>query len=93
MAQTFTVTLSDRGARRVRELISRGDFADESEIFESAIDQFDGELEVAPEAVDELREEILAALNDPRPRLTTEQVRERLLAHHEATMKRHGTGR
>ena len=93
MAQTFTVTLSDRGARRVRELISRGDFVDESEIFESAIDQFEGELDVAPEAVDELREEVLAALNDSRPRLTAEDVHESLLAHHEAAMKRHGTSR
>lgn len=85
-----TITISDELARRIRERVDSGRFKRDSEVLEAALDQLDV-VEAEEETLSaDVVASIRAALDDPGPRLTTEQVRQSIERHHAEALRRHG---
>ena len=70
----LTVTISGDQAERIRASVANGDYASADDFVASAIDFYDDKPDWLPDN-DTLRQLIDEALNDPRPSLTSEQVR------------------
>ena len=70
----LTVTISGDQAERIRTSVANGEYASADDFVASAIDNFDDHPDWLPDN-ETLKRLVEEALNDPRPSLTSEQVR------------------
>ena len=84
MEREITITLSDEEARHVQERVDAGEYASVSDVVKAALQHYMLEDDPSWIPSDEvLRELVQEAIDDPRPSLTPDEVREQLRAHHE----------
>jgi antitoxin ParD1/3/4 len=84
-AEKLSITLPASLARLVREQVEAGTYASNSEVIREALRAWQQRLDEG--ALASIRRQIDAAINDPRPRRTPEQVRDRLDRLHRESMK------
>ena len=75
-AEKLSITLPASLARLVRKQVEAGTYASNSEVIREALRTWQQQRN--EEALASIRKEIDKAINDPRPRRTPEQVRDRL---------------
>ncbi|HYG25660.1 MAG TPA: type II toxin-antitoxin system ParD family antitoxin [Caulobacteraceae bacterium] len=83
-AEKLNVTVPADLARMVREKVKAGAYASDSEVVGKALRLLKAQEAEREAAVAEIRVKIQEALDDPRPNLTSEQVRQSLEDHHRA---------
>ena len=79
----LTVTISGDQAERIRTSVANGDYASADDFVASAIDSYDDNPDWLPDT-ETLRRLVTEALNDPRPGLSSDEMRAHLDAMYEA---------
>jgi antitoxin ParD1/3/4 len=91
-AEKLSITLPAEMAEMIRSKVEGGAYASNSEVIREAL-RFWHEREVTKtQRLDEIRNEIADSINDPRPSLAPEEVKQRLGKLHAKSVKarRHG---
>ena len=86
----LSITVTAQQAQAIKDRVASGAYASVSVVIRAGLRRLEHEEEDYRERLNSLRRRVNASLDDPRPSLTGEQVRESIRRHHEATMKRHG---
>ena len=89
-AEKLSVTVTSEQARKIREMVRSGAYASTSEVVRAGLRSLDRDEEDRRERLEALKRSVNDALDDPQPRLTTEEVQASLLQHHAAALTRHG---
>src|ERR1700686_1526169 len=91
-AEKLSITLPADMARMVRDKVEGGSYASNSEVIREALRTWQEREAMKVQRLDGIREKIAESINDPRPSLTAKEVRKRLKALHQTTVKarRHG---
>jgi antitoxin ParD1/3/4 len=88
-AEKLSITLPSSLARLVREKVETGAYASNSEVIREALRNWQDRQD--QEVLALIRKEIDEAINDPRPRRSPEQVRDRIdRMHQESKARRRG---
>jgi antitoxin ParD1/3/4 len=87
-AEKLNVTVPSDLARMVREKVETGAYASDSEVVGKALRLFREREAEREQALAEIRAKVQEALDDPRPNLTSEEVRRSLAEHHEAWLRK-----
>jgi antitoxin ParD1/3/4 len=91
-AEKISITLTAEMARMIREEVEKGRYASTSEAIRDALRLWQQRKEEHESRLESIRQRVEASINDPRPGLTSEEVRTRLYDLHERTVakKKHG---
>jgi antitoxin ParD1/3/4 len=91
-ADKLSITLPADMARMVRDKVEGGAYASNSEVIREALRVWQEREAVKAHRMEEIREKIADAINDPRPSLTDKEVTRRLKKLHQKTVRarRHG---
>ncbi len=89
-AEKISVTLTPEMLRVIRESVSAGEYASTSEVLRDAFRVWERERSERRERLDAIRARVNEAMDDPRPRLSFEEVDDRLKAYMESHAKRFG---
>jgi len=92
-AEKVSITIPPEMMRLIRSEVERGRYASTSEAIRDALRLWQREREEHEARLEVIRGKLREALDDPSPRLTPEEVRQRLRAHHERRMAEHERGR
>lgn len=90
-AEKVSVTMTPEMMRVLRASVERGEFASTSEALRDAVRVWQREREEYAERIASIRSRIHRSVNDGCPVLTGDEVRKRLAALHEETVKAHET--
>ncbi|TJV39203.1 MAG: type II toxin-antitoxin system ParD family antitoxin [Mesorhizobium sp.] len=77
-AEKLSVTVTPAMARMIREKVEDGSFGSASEVIRAALRAFQREEEEHAERMASIRARVKASIEDTRPNLSAEEVRERL---------------
>ena len=77
-------------ARSIREDVEKGRYASTSEAIRDALRLWQQKKEEHETRLESIRQRVEASINDPRPTLTIEQARQRILDLHERTVAERG---
>ena len=77
-AEKLSITVTSAQARLIREKVSDGSFGSTSEVIRAALRAFQREEEEHAERIASIRARIKASVKDPRPNLSSKQVRTHL---------------
>ncbi|MER8631209.1 type II toxin-antitoxin system ParD family antitoxin [Mesorhizobium opportunistum] len=77
-AEKLSVTVTPAMARMIREKVEDGSFGSASEVIRAALRAFQREEEEHAERLASIRARVKASIEDTRPNLSAEEVRERL---------------
>ena len=77
-------------ARSIREDVEKGRYASTSEAIRDALRLWQQKKEEHEARLESIRQRVEASINDPRPSLTIEQARQRILDLHERTVTERG---
>lgn len=86
MVEKLSITVTDEHARMLREQVAKGRFASVSELVREALRSLEREEREFEEGLEEIRARVHRSLDDPRPSISSEQVRSRLEKRHSATI-------
>lgn len=89
-AETISITLAPDLLRAVRESVEAGTYASTSEALTDAVRVWQRQRLEDAEHLDAIRARIRRSLDDPRPDLSSEEVRTRINSLHAETVKAHG---
>ncbi|NDW04246.1 ribbon-helix-helix domain-containing protein [Jiella pacifica] len=78
IAEKLSVELPADMLRTIRESVEAGSFGSESEALQEAVRAWQREREDHERQLEEIRAKIDRSLNDPRPSLTSEEMRARM---------------
>lgn len=77
-AEKLSVTVTPAQARLIREKVEAGSYGSASEVIRAALRAFQREEEEYAERIAAIRARIVASIEDPRPNLSSGQVRAHL---------------
>jgi antitoxin ParD1/3/4 len=77
-AEKLSITVTPAMARLIREKVESGSFGSASEVIRAALRAFQREEEEQAERIASIRARIKASVEDPRPNLSSKQVRAQL---------------
>ena len=77
-AEKLSVTVTPTQARLIREKVEDGSFGSASEVIRAALRAFQREEEEHAERIASIKARIGASVEDPRPNLSSKQVRAQL---------------
>ena len=77
-AEKLSVTVTPTQARLIREKVADGSFGSASEVIRAALRAFQREEEEHAERIASIKARIKASVEDPRPNLSSKQVRAQL---------------
>ena len=77
-AEKLSVTVTPAMARMIREKVEDGSFGSASEVIRAALRAFQREEEEHAERIAAIKARIKASVEDPRPNLSSKQVRDHL---------------
>ena len=77
-AEKLSVTVTPAMARLIRDKVEDGSFASASEVIRAALRAFQREEEEHAERIASIKARIKASVEDPRPNLSSKQVRAQL---------------
>lgn len=77
-AEKLSITVTATQAKLIREKVEQGSFGSASEVIRAALRAFEREEEEHAERIASLKARIKASVEDPRPNLTSKQVRAQL---------------
>jgi antitoxin ParD1/3/4 len=77
-AEKLSITVTPAMARLIREKVESGSFGSASEVIRAALRAFQREEEEHAERIASIRARIKASVEDPRPNLSSKQVRAQL---------------
>jgi antitoxin ParD1/3/4 len=77
-AEILSITVTPAMARLIREKVESGSFGSASEVIRAALRAFQREEEEHAERIASIRARIEASVEDPRPNLSSKQVRAQL---------------
>ena len=77
-AEKLSVTVTPTQARLIREKVEDGSFGSASEVIRAALRAFQREEEEHAERIATIKARIKASVEDPRPNLSSKQVRAQL---------------
>jgi antitoxin ParD1/3/4 len=77
-AEKLSITVTPAMARLIREKVEDGSFGSASEVIRAALRAFQREEEEHAERIASIRARIKASVEDPRPNLSSKQVRAQL---------------
>ena len=77
-AEKLSVTVTPTQARLIREKVEDGSFGSASEVIRAALRAFQREEEEHAERIASIKARIRASVEDPRPNLSSKQVRAQL---------------
>ncbi|MBZ9807947.1 type II toxin-antitoxin system ParD family antitoxin [Mesorhizobium sp. BR1-1-9] len=77
-AEKLSITVTPAMARMIRERVDDGSFGSASEVIRAALRAFQREEEEHAERMASIRARVKASIEDTRPNLSGEQVRDRL---------------
>jgi antitoxin ParD1/3/4 len=77
-AEKLSITVTPAMARLIREKVESGSFGSASEVIRAALRAFQREEEEHAERIASIRARIEASVEDPRPNLSSKQVRAQL---------------
>lgn len=91
-AEKISITLTPEMARLIREEVEKGRYASTSEAIRDALRLWQQKKEEHEARLASIRQRVEASLNDPRPSLTSEEVRQHLNDLHERnkSARKHG---
>jgi antitoxin ParD1/3/4 len=89
-AEKISVTMTPELMQVLRASVESGEFASTSEALRDAVRVWLREREEYAERITSIRDRIQHSVNDGRPVLTGDEIRRRLSALHEKTLKAHG---
>jgi antitoxin ParD1/3/4 len=91
-AEKLSITMTPAMLRAVRASVEAGEYASTSEAVRDAIRLWQRERDEHAERMAGIRDRVRHSVEDGRPPLGIDRVRDRLAALHEATVKAHGRG-
>ncbi|WP_256750567.1 type II toxin-antitoxin system ParD family antitoxin [Mesorhizobium sp. Mes31] len=77
-AEKLSVTVTPAMARMIREKVQDGSFGSASEVIRAALRAFQREEEEHTERMASIRARVTASIEDTRPNLSGEEIRDRL---------------
>lgn len=77
-AEKLSITVTPAQARLIREKVSDGSFGSASEVIRAALRAFQREEEEHAERIASIKARIKASIEDPRPNLSSKQIRTHL---------------
>jgi antitoxin ParD1/3/4 len=77
-AEKLSITVTPAMARLIREKVESGSFGSASEVIRAALRAFQREEEEHAERIASIRARIEASVEDPRPNLSSKQLRAQL---------------
>ena len=77
-AEKLSVTVTPAMARLIREKVENGSFGSASEVVRAALRAFQREEEEHAERIASIKARVKASIEDPRPNLSSKQVRTHL---------------
>jgi antitoxin ParD1/3/4 len=77
-AEKLSITVTPAMARLIRDKVESGSFGSASEVIRAALRAFQREEEEHAERIASIRARIEASVEDPRPNLSSKQVRAQL---------------
>ena len=77
-AEKLSITVTPAMARLIRDKVESGSFGSASEVIRAALRAFQREEEEHAERIASIRARIKASVEDPRPNLSSKQVRAQL---------------
>ncbi|MBZ9941725.1 type II toxin-antitoxin system ParD family antitoxin [Mesorhizobium sp. BR1-1-13] len=77
-AEKLSITVTPAMARMIRERVDDGSFGSASEVIRAALRAFQREEEEHAERMASIRARVKASIEDTRPNLSGEQIRDRL---------------
>ena len=77
-AEKLSITVTSTQARLIREKVEDGSFGSASEVIRAALRAFQREEEEHAERIASIKARIKASIEDPRPNLSSKQVRAQL---------------
>jgi antitoxin ParD1/3/4 len=77
-AEKLSVTVTPAQARLIRQKVEDGSFGSASEVIRAALRAFQREEEEHAERIASIKARIKASIEDPRPNLSSKQVRAQL---------------
>ena len=77
-AEKLSVTVTPTQARLIREKVEDGSFGSASEVIRAALRAFQREEEEHAERIASIKARIKASVEDPRPNLSSKQIRAQL---------------
>lgn len=83
-AEKISITLTSEMNRLIKQRVEAGDFASSSELIREALRVWQKQEEEHRVRIAKIRARIKSSMDDPRPSLPTEEVRERLRSYHES---------
>ena len=88
-AEKISITMTPEMMAEVRASVESGEYATTSEVMRDAVRIWQRLRAERAERLASLRMRALRAVDDPRPSLTAQEVKDRLSALHAATVKAH----
>lgn len=88
-AEKISITMTPEMMREVRASVEAGEYASTSEVFRDAVRIWRREREERAERLEVIKARIKRSMEDPRPSLSLDDVRERLAKLHAETVAAH----
>jgi antitoxin ParD1/3/4 len=79
-AEKISITMTPEMLRLIRESVEAGEYASTSEVIRDAMRLWQRQREEHAETLKSIKARIRRSLDDPRPSLTSEEVRDRMEA-------------
>jgi antitoxin ParD1/3/4 len=89
-AEKISITMTPEMMQVIRASVASGEYASTSEAMRDAVRIWQRERTEHQERLEAIRQRIRASVDDPRPSLSADQLRQRVQALHAETMKAHG---
>jgi len=86
-AEKLSITLTAEMVKTIHQSVAAGEYASTSEVLRDAMRVWQREREEHSEWLASVKARIDASIDDPRPKLSLEQVKERLAKLHAATVE------
>lgn len=86
-AEKISITMTPEMVRALKASVEAGDYASTSEALRDAVRVWRREREERAQRIESIRARVQRSVDDPRPNLTGAEVRQRLAALHDETVK------
>ena len=86
-AEKISITMTPEMMRTIRASVASGEYTSTSEALRDAVRVWQGDREEHAQRLESIRARINRSIDDPRPSVTGEEVKRRLTALHEETVK------
>jgi antitoxin ParD1/3/4 len=91
VAEKLSITMTAEMLREIRASVASGEFASTSEAMRDAVRLWQRERQERAERLESIRARIRQSVDDPRPPLTMQQLKDRMDKQHQDTLPRQRT--